>query len=256
MCTLVLLRRPGHAWPLLLAANRDEMSARPWAGPDRHWPDRPEVVAGLDREAGGTWLGVNDHGVVAGILNRVGSLGPQAGKRSRGELVLEALDHADAAEAASALSHLDPGAYRSFNLVVADSHHGFWLRNMGLETTREIEAFTLPEGLSMITARDRDDEDSPRIRAYLRRFRAAAPPDPESGDWSAWKALMADRGGDGTGDPYAAMTVVTDVGFGTVSSSLIALPAPATDPAGKAPRARWLFAAGRPDEAEYRPIAI
>ena len=78
MCTLVLLRRPGHPWPLLLAANRDEMVDRPWAPPGRHWPDRPEVVAGLDRTAGGSWLGLNDHGVVAAILNRRGSLGPAA----------------------------------------------------------------------------------------------------------------------------------------------------------------------------------
>ena len=104
MCTAVLLRRPGHAWPLVFAGNRDEMAERPWKPPGRHWPDRPEVVAGLDETAGGSWLGLNDHGVLAVVLNRTGSLGPQAGKRSRGELVLEALDHADAAEAARARS--------------------------------------------------------------------------------------------------------------------------------------------------------
>ena len=89
MCTLVLLRRPDHRWPLLLAANRDELANRPWAPPGRHWADRPEVTAGLDRTAGGSWLGMNDHGLVAAILNRRGSLGPAADKRSRGELVLE-----------------------------------------------------------------------------------------------------------------------------------------------------------------------
>ncbi|MGH6991130.1 MAG: NRDE family protein, partial [Stellaceae bacterium] len=104
MCTLILLRRPGHDWPVILGANRDEMVARPWQPPARHWPDRPEVVAGLDELAGGSWLGVNDHGVIAGILNRHGSLGPAPGQRSRGELVLEALDHAAAAAAAAALA--------------------------------------------------------------------------------------------------------------------------------------------------------
>ena len=42
MCTLVILRRPGHAWPLILGANRDEMKDRPWSPPGRHWPDRPD----------------------------------------------------------------------------------------------------------------------------------------------------------------------------------------------------------------------
>src|SRR5208282_1532414 len=108
MCTVVLLLRPGHAWPVLIAANRDEMLSRPWQPPAAYWPDRPGVVAGLDELAGGSWLGINRHGVVAGILNRHGSLGPAAGKRSRGELVLEALDHADAVQAAAAFAELDP----------------------------------------------------------------------------------------------------------------------------------------------------
>src|SRR6266478_3756429 len=95
MCTLVILRRPDHQWPVLIGANRDEMIDRPWQPPCRHWPDRPEVVAGLDALAGGSWLGVNDWGVAAAVLNRHGSLGPARGARSRGELVREALDPAD-----------------------------------------------------------------------------------------------------------------------------------------------------------------
>ena len=88
MCTVVILRRPGHAWPLLLAGNRDEMMDRPWDAPARHWPDRPDVVAGRDRLAGGTWLGLNDSGVVAILLNRRGTLSarrmtPAAGANCR-----------------------------------------------------------------------------------------------------------------------------------------------------------------------------
>jgi Transport and Golgi organisation 2 len=201
MCTVVLLRRPQAPWPLLLAANRDELRSRPWRPPARHWPDRPDVVAGLDVLAGGSWLGVNDDGVVAAVLNRVGSLGPAAGKRSRGELVLEALDHADAAAAAKALADLDPDAYRPFNLVIADAKDAFWLRHAGGLPAfgyrssggvwREvdpasvpgagsprggdrskalhpapIESRPLPQGCSMITARDLNDAGSARVRHY------------------------------------------------------------------------------------------
>src|SRR6266481_2103510 len=132
MCTLVILRRPEHRWPVLIGANRDEMIDRPSQPPGRHWPDRPEVVAGLDSLAGGSWLGINDWGVAAAVLNRHGSLGPAPDRRSRGELVLEALDHADAVAAAEALSHLDPDAYRTFNLIIADERYGFWLRHAGV----------------------------------------------------------------------------------------------------------------------------
>ena len=74
MCTLVILRRPDHSWPVLIGANRDEMIDRASKPPGRHWPDRPELVAGLDLLAGGSWLGINDWGVAAAVLNRHGSL--------------------------------------------------------------------------------------------------------------------------------------------------------------------------------------
>ena len=48
MCTLVVLRRPDAAWPLLIAANRDELRSRPSRPPGRHWPDRQHVRGGLD----------------------------------------------------------------------------------------------------------------------------------------------------------------------------------------------------------------
>ena len=228
MCTLVILCRPGHDWPVLIAANRDEMLDRAWSAPARHWPERPEVVAGRDELAGGSWLGVNDHGVVAGILNRVGSLGPGDGKRTRGELVLEALDHSDAGAAAEALSALDGGAYRSFNLVLADSSGAFWLRHDGRAAIRRQ---AIPPGLSMFTARDRNSPESPRVRRHLPRFEGARPPDPERGDWQSWEKLLASQENDENSEiADGAMCVVTAFGFGTVNASLLALPAPSSPP--------------------------
>ena len=261
MCTLVVLRRPGHPWPLLLAANRDEMRDRPWRAPGRHWPDQPQAVAGLDVQGGGTWLGLNDAGVVAGVLNRVGSLGPRRGKRSRGELVLAALDHGDASAGATALTRLDPRDYRSFNLVVADRRNAYWLRHRAQkpepgESPPPIEAFELPAGLSMLTAHDRNDAASARIRAYLPRFEAAAPPDPRKGNWGAWKRILASRRFEPDDGPQGAMSVVTDGGFETVSSSLIALPGPPQSARARPARPVWLFAPGRPDEKPFSRVEI
>ncbi len=246
MCTIVLLRRPGHAWPLVLAANRDEMGDRPWLPPGRHWPDRAGVVAGRDQRAGGTWLGVNDAGVVAAVANRRGTLGPAPDKLSRGGLPLMALSHDAARAAAGAVAALDGVAYRPFNLVVADRTAAFWLRNLGRGGA--IERFEVPDGVAMVTAGDLDDPTSPRTVAYLERFRAAPPPDPERDEWGAWETLMASRYTGAQADPYVAMTVVTYNGFGNVSSSLIALAAD-----GRAPV--WRFAAGPPDRTRYLPVA-
>lgn len=275
MCTVVLLRRAGDRWPLLLAANRDEMLSRPWRPPGRHWQDRPEVVAGMDEQAGGSWLGVNDFGVVAAVLNRVGTLGPAEGKRSRGELVLDALDFTDATAAATALADLDPDAYRPFNLIIADAEAAFWLRHAGglpgfgfraadgtwheveavrmpqeiagAKGARGILAEPLPDGLSMITAHDLNDPGSPRIRTHLPRFRAAPVPDPAAGDWSGWTPLLAARDAV-SGEPRDAMTIVTDGDYGTVCSTLVALPA-------EGPRRLW-FAAGRPGEVPFERLTI
>jgi len=227
MCTLVILRRPEHEWPVVIGANRDEMIDRPALPPGRHWPDRAEVVAGLDLKAGGSWLGVNDWGVAAAILNRHGSLGPAAGLRSRGELVLEALDHADAVAAAAALSHLDPAAYRSFNLIVADNRDAFWLRHAGAPSSGggRIEARPLKDGLSLIAAGDVDELITPRLALAQPRFRAAPAPDPDSEDWAAWQDLLGDDTVPPGASPEMALRFRTARGYGTVSSTLIALPA-------------------------------
>lgn len=251
MCTVTALRRPGHRWPLLMAANRDEMLDRPWDPPGPHWPDRPGVVAGRDRLAGGAWLGVNANGVVATVLNREGSLGPSAGKRSRGELVLDALDYADAADAADALSAIDPAAYRTFNLVIADNRDAYWLS--ACDGAMTIRTEPLPSGLSMLTSRDRNDIESARIAKYLPSFRNAAVPDPDAGDWTAWREILARRDYEPTAGHSGAMCIVTDHGYGTMSSSLIALASPEAQ-AGEETADIWLFAAGTPHDHAFEPV--
>ena len=158
---------------------------------------------------------------MACILNRVGTLGPAPGKRSRGELVLEALDHADAAAAADALSALDARAYRPFNLVIADNRDAYWLRHDGEGAI--VKATPLPPGLSMITAHDRNASASPRQTRWRPAFEAAPRPDPEHDDWAGWKALLAAPADEGA-EPSSGMTVRGMGDFTTVSSALIALP--------------------------------
>jgi Transport and Golgi organisation 2 len=245
MCTLVILRRPEHRWPLLIGANRDEMIDRPWRAPDRHWPDRPEVVGGLDVLAGGSWLGVNDWGVAAAVLNRQGSLGPARNRRSRGELVLEALDHADAVAAAEALSHLEPEAYRTFNLIVADDRDAFWLRHAG---GRRVELHPIEDGLSMIAAGEINDPSTRRLELVLPAFREWPAPDPDLDDWASWESLLGSTRAPSGEPATAAMRFRTD-GYGTVSSAVIALPARGED---RNPIFR--FAGWLPDVTPWRDV--
>jgi len=275
MCTLVILRRPSSSVPVVIGANRDEMVSRPWRPPARHWPDRPHVIGGVDDVAGGTWMGVNDHGVVACILNREGTLGPAEGKRSRGELVLDTLDYPDARDAAAALSYLNGEAYRAFNLVIADNTDAYWVRNTGGTEdsvgnfsdrgSEVVSVHPIPEGLSFLTAFDIDDPRSKRTQIYRDRFINAAVPDLIGGDWSAWADLLGSVDLAGETDPRAAMCVTTENGFETVNSSLISLEAPAdpTHPAlglaeaGEKPLGViWRFAAGKPNAVPYEPVDL
>ena len=221
---------------MLLAANRDERTDRPWQPPSHHWPDRPGILAGRDRLGGGTWMGMNAAGVVAAVLNRPGSLGPAPGKRSRGELPLLALDYPTTATAAAAIAALDGGDWRSFNMVIADRSGGWFIRGLGHGAPK---ATALAPGLHMVTAHDPDDPDSPRVARHLPRFQAAPPPEPP--DWLAWQKLLADT----SGGP-AALNVPARDTFGTVCASLTGIP-DAGPPV-------WLFADGPPDRAAFHRV--
>jgi uncharacterized protein with NRDE domain len=176
---------------------------------------------------------MNRHGMAAAVLNRHGTLGPAAGKNSRGELPLMALRHKTAKAAAEALKGLDAGAYRSFNLVVADATEAFLL--CGLEDG-EPDVLKLAEGVTMITSGEPNDVSLARIARHLPEFQAAA--------FKDWGALLADR----SGAWETTLNIPEKNGFATVSSSLIALP--------RIGEAKWTFAAGAPDVAEFVPVAI
>src|SRR6185295_8299258 len=70
MCTLVALHRCTPDASLWVAANRDEFLDRPAEGPALRNGRAGALVAPLDRRAGGTWWGLNAHGVFAAITNR------------------------------------------------------------------------------------------------------------------------------------------------------------------------------------------
>jgi hypothetical protein len=91
----------------------------------------------------------------------------------------------------------------------------------------------------MVTAHDPNDPESPRVARHLARFQAARPPEPDN--WRDWTTILSDR----SGDAGEQINVVPRAGFGTVCSSLLALPGGGTPV--------WLFAAGAPHEAVFHP---
>lgn len=124
MCTLIALHRCVRGAPLVVAANRDEYFARPAESPAIRETAAGRVLAPLDVQAGGTWLGLNEQGVFAALTN-CRCLEPDPDRRSRGLLVSDMLARATAAEAAEELAQLRSGAYNPFNFFVADRQRAF-----------------------------------------------------------------------------------------------------------------------------------
>jgi uncharacterized protein with NRDE domain len=134
MCLVLLVWRVHPQYPCLLAANRDELHARPTA-PAGWWPDRPQILAGRDLEAGGTWLGVTRRGRFAALTNyrdpdrrRVAAQEPAAQEAaalvaptpSRGTLVTAMLE--SGASVTECLAYLEGvgGTFNGFNLIFSD----------------------------------------------------------------------------------------------------------------------------------------
>ena len=117
MCTLALYYKTFDEYPLVVAANRDEHYDRPSA-PPALLNTKTEIIAGRDLRAGGTWLGVNEHGLLAGILNRRsdGEPEPRPATRSRGLLCLDILAFKSAADA-RAFVGTGPDDYQPFTLL-------------------------------------------------------------------------------------------------------------------------------------------
>ena len=90
MCLIVIGWRCRPDLPLVVAANRDEWRDRA-AEPAHWWPDHPEILAGRDLKAGGTWMGVTRSGRFAAVTNFRDPSDRRSTARSRGELVTQFL---------------------------------------------------------------------------------------------------------------------------------------------------------------------
>jgi len=252
VCTLVLAWQVFGDTPVAVAANRDESVDRPSEPPAiREWGAR--VVAPRDEEAGGTWIGYNDHGVFAGITNRW-LADPIDGERSRGRLVRDVLGRESADAAVRFVERaVEAGAYDGFNLVVADADAALYLEWDGRLAVRTLASGVHVavnvgvDGSYAIPSHRQEAGDAQARNAD--RVRAAVQPEPgEAAD--SWldrvASIVADHeygvcvhreGIDpDTGERYA---------FGTRSSSLIALGASGPT---------YRFADGPPCRTAFRPV--
>lgn len=220
MCTLAIFFKVFDEYPVLVAANRDERYDRPAMPPALIAAD-PKVLAGKDLHAGGTWLGVNEYGLLVGILNRrvnrKSSAFPQV--RSRGLLCLDLLRLRSATEAKEFLSRHEEN-YNAFTVLCADPK----IAGIAFNTLSRINVLPLNPGLHVFSSAAEIDTASGKAdRAYSRFIGCAPELSPENQSTQRldkFKALLGDHTAVSDEEPRDAVCVHGQES-GTVSSSII-----------------------------------
>jgi uncharacterized protein with NRDE domain len=117
MCLIVVALGAAPRYPLVIAANRDELHARPTQAA-AWWPGR-EVFGGRDLVAGGTWLAIERRGRFAAVTN-IRDERSAAGPRSRGSLVADFLSSDESAADYAARAMRAGAEFGAFNLLLFD----------------------------------------------------------------------------------------------------------------------------------------
>jgi uncharacterized protein with NRDE domain len=135
MCLIVFAWQVVPGMPLVAAGNRDEFYERPAASAG-WWDDHPQVYAGKDLRAGGTWIGVSREGRFAAITNIRAPSEKRDDAPSRGSLVANYLKGQVSPE--EYVEQISRGAHQfnGFNLLVGNRNSLIWYSNRGQEDAR------------------------------------------------------------------------------------------------------------------------
>lgn len=199
MCTLVLLQKPGAL--LAISGNRNELLARPASGPRVS----DGILAPRDELAGGSWLGLNRHGLFVCVTNRRGTM-IDPSRKSRGLLVIEGLRAHGARGLRAALQELRGDRHNGFHLIYADLEKAYVTWSDGASVQHLALA---PEQVHVVTERSFGAGQGEREKSVAADFSALPP------ELQAWRAPMTRH----ASEPLESACVHADaVGYGTRSS--------------------------------------
>ncbi|HLJ10798.1 MAG TPA: NRDE family protein, partial [Planctomycetaceae bacterium] len=231
--------RQFSGFPLMVLANREELYARTSTGPQitpRH-EAVPAWIGGIDRLAGGTWLGINEFGLVVGVTNREKKM-PPASPPSRGLLCRSLLAQKDSRSAAqSAWRELDTNRYAGCNLLMADRDGGVLV-----EAGDALRSTELGDGLHLIANGALNDPDDLRIRRVRGEFLRARPSGAD--EWFQAARSICGMTADGSEPPIC----LVGRDRGTVSSTVFGL----GEPLGIS---QYWFAPGSPVSTPFENVS-
>jgi uncharacterized protein with NRDE domain len=185
MCLIAFAWQAHPRWRLALVGNRDEFHARPTA-PLAPWDEAPQVVAGRDLEAGGTWAGVGAKGR-ASVITNVRDLTADHSGMSRGLLVADYLGSTVPARIHAVELMGSARMYRPFNLLTFDRDDAYYLGNHPHARAQPVEPGV--HGLSNADF----NAPWPKTRALVRRLEAWIAAGGED-DTEALFGMLSDQG--------------------------------------------------------------
>jgi uncharacterized protein with NRDE domain len=223
MCLITVAWKVRADLPLVVAANRDEWRDRP-AEPAHWWADHPEILAGRDLKAGGTWMGVTRAGRFAAVTNFRDPSDRRETARSRGGLVTEYL-----------LGQQDPGAYLADLMRRAGDYNGFNLilgdgDSLWYYGSREALARPIPPGVHGLSNHLLDEPWPKVVRGRLAMEAALKERDPApplfqalSDSQGAPDAALPNTGVGLAWERRLASSIITGDDYGTRASTVVTM---------------------------------
>lgn len=162
MCLILLAWRVSPEYPLVVASNRDEFFDRP-SVPAAFWSDAPNVLAGRDLQAGGSWMGITRQLRFAAVTNYREPRPAELPTTSRGHLVADFLTGRRRPDTYLKEIARRGASYNGYNLLVADRDSLWYHSNRGV-APRE-----LPPGIYGLS-NNLLDEPWPKLSVARQRF--------------------------------------------------------------------------------------
>ncbi len=144
MCLIAFAWKAHPDYPLVVGANRDEWHDRPTAAA-AWWGDYPNILAGRDLKADGTWLGISRNGRFAALTNFRDPSDKKSDAPSRGHLVSRFLSGTESARDYLLALRKDAQRYQGFNLLVGDGDSLFYF------SSRTEEILPVPAGVHALS---------------------------------------------------------------------------------------------------------
>ena len=121
MCTVTLAPMP-HGF--VLTMNRDERRERDEAGIHLGQVNEVKYCYPVDAQAGGTWVGLNNHGVAMALLNQY-QAPTIKNARSRGRIIAEILTLGDITTIYAAMQTLDTELFNAFDCLLVSKTNAY-----------------------------------------------------------------------------------------------------------------------------------